>query len=113
MRKDWLAGSVALLLSLPAPGAFAVELEDSPQGQCWSAFTQCTEAAFGEEAWRSACYADLTICLRPLQPGQCQPASANLCDEFVSRCNEVMGNDPQPRAQCKADHDACRLSFGC
>jgi hypothetical protein len=106
------AGSFTVVLMNPLVPAQA--LDETPAGQCWRAYVLCNEPAFGDETWRSACYADLTGCLRKARPPRCEPRAHDHCAVFKAECAEMVEEgDPAGIRQCESDHDACLLSFGC
>ncbi|WP_137391244.1 hypothetical protein [Rhodoligotrophos defluvii] len=114
-KARWSISCCAALL-IASTGGMALaseDLENTPSGQCWHEHTLCNEAAFGEEAWRGACYADLTSCLKTVRPARCMPGAARFCADFLARCQDVGAGSPSMQEQCQADHDACLLSFGC
>lgn len=89
-------------------------LVQTPAGACWQAHAFCNEAAFGDETWRSACYADLTGCLRDTRPARCLPEATPYCEAFKAECQGfIEEGSPTTAAQCAADHDSCLMSFGC
>jgi len=106
-------GAAMLAIGIIATAAAQEDLDETPAGQCWQSYTLCIEAAFQEEAWRSACYADLTACLNEARPARCHPSAQAYCADFLNRCREVGSGTPDIQSQCRADHDACLMSFGC
>ena len=116
-----MLGTIRLILTaasfttvLANPLSSATALDRTPAGSCWQAYILCNEPAFGDETWRSACYADLTGCLRDVRPARCAPEAKAECASFKADCDAVLEEDnPSGPRQCEADHNACLLSFGC
>ena len=81
---------------------------------CWDNYSECAAAAFGDEGWRSGCYADFTSCLGRQDVGQCptQETPAT-CTDYLAQCNEFATGSEDAKIQCGADVDVCKYAHGC
>lgn len=91
-----------------------VVTEKLPPQECWVVYSECAAAAFGDEGWRSGCYADFTVCLAKQDTGQCTaeelPAA---CTQYRAECEEFSEGNEEAKAQCVVDLDVCKLAHGC
>jgi hypothetical protein len=82
--------------------------------RCWLSYANCTGASFGDEIWRSICYADYSGCLATAPLPACpEDGIALACAKFLTDCRELSGGDQKLLDQCAADVDACRFAHGC
>jgi hypothetical protein len=84
-----------------------------PTNRCWTEYSTCIEGTFGDDSWRSACYADMTTCVKQAPPESCDEAASTGCANFEKRCLTQAGAVRAYKKQCAEDLDTCRLALGC
>jgi hypothetical protein len=120
MRQKYLVSVLFILFALAAPVlCFAQsDVEQNGQnlvpGECWSNYSECASAAFGDEGWRSSCYADFSRCVGKQELAQCDLEKLpQACSDYASECMEIAADDAVTGKQCKADLDVCYYALGC
>ncbi len=103
---------MALLLLVFKGHAEAQDHDDALT--CWWSYASCATESYGDQNWRSICYADFARCLSTKTIPNC-PASGQVkdCLAFLKDCKELADGDAELDQQCIADADACLLAHGC
>ena len=105
---------VFLNVNAQAQNIYGDKVQQQAPGLCWETYAECTSAAFGDEGWRSGCYADFSMCLGTQGTDACtsSPLPA-VCTEYDKLCTEFAEDNAVTLEQCKADVDVCAFAHGC
>lgn len=81
---------------------------------CWWSYASCATVSYGDENWRSICYARFSNCTAQTGLPEC-PAAGQVpdCSTFLKDCRELADGDAVSTQQCDEDNDACLLAHGC
>jgi hypothetical protein len=112
--KARIVGMLALFVFSDAFKGHADAQERNDAVSCWWVYASCATESFGDQNWRSICYADFSMCLGQAKLPTC-PAGGEVsdCSAYIEECRELADNDVTLIQQCNEDHDACLLAHGC
>ena len=81
---------------------------------CWWSYASCATVSYGDQSWRSICYADFARCLTTTTTPNC-PAGGEVeeCSAYLKDCKDIADGDGELDRQCMQDMDACLLAHGC
>jgi hypothetical protein len=109
-----IIGILALLVCSGVLKGHAEAQEPNEAVSCWWVYASCATESFGDQNWRSICYADFSTCLGQTKLPTCPPGGeVSDCSVYVEECRELADNDATLMQQCDEDHDACLLAHGC
>ena len=81
---------------------------------CWWTYASCATESYGDQSWRSICYADFAQCLKTTSTPNCPAGGAvEECSAFLKDCKDLADGDAELNQQCMEDVDACLLAHGC
>ena len=103
----------ALVLCISIKGHAQAQGRDEAR-TCWWNYASCATESYGDQNWRSVCYADFSNCLRQKQLPEC-PAGGKVsdCSTYLKNCREPADADVALMQQCDEDTDACLHAHGC
>ena len=91
------------------------EAQDGDEAlQCWWSYASCATESYGDQNWRSVCYADFSRCLTTKTMPKC-PAGGEVeeCSAVFKDCTELADGDAELNQHCAEDMDACLFAHGC
>jgi hypothetical protein len=105
---------LTLVLILVVSKASAEAQEDDGALACWWNYASCATESYGDQNWRSICYADFSRCLSTRTIPNC-PAGGEVeeCSAVFRDCTELADGDAELNQQCAEDMDACLFAHGC
>jgi hypothetical protein len=109
-----LVGILTLFVLYDALEGHAYAQERNDAVSCWWVYASCATESFGDQNWRSICYADFSMGLGQAKLPTC-PAGGGVsdCSAYLEECKELADNDATLIQQCDEDLDACLLAHGC